>query len=157
MLGLAPVRIPVRAAVVGSPIRLHDATLGLSNITEPPTLAWAPVPAGAPPQKKACRCCSATARPSLTHTHTVPMTQTIRVLNRGPKPAQLQWRLLDAADPERPLAATSAVSADGRIVLGLGVVPCAPLTVDTFRISPLADVLPPGGERHFTVRPSTLL
>ena len=37
ILGLEPVHIPLRAGVVGSPIRLHDATLGLSNITSPPT------------------------------------------------------------------------------------------------------------------------
>ena len=85
VLGLDQVEIPLRAAVVGSPIRLHDATLGLSNITSPPTLSWAPMPVGSAPQKK-----------------------TIRVLNRGPQPAAVNWSVLQAPDPDRHLAARAS-------------------------------------------------
>ena len=144
VLGLEPVQIPLRAGVVGSPILLHDATLGLSNITSPPTLSWAPVPSGSAPQKK-----------------------TIRVLNRGPKPAALSWSVLLAPDPTRPLAASivSAPTTGGggeggeeggegastALSLGLGVAPTAPLTDGSFVITPESETIPAGGEKWFQV------
>ena len=130
VMGLEPQRIVMRAGIVGSPIRLHDATLGVSNITDPPTLSWAPVPSGSGPAKK-----------------------TIRVLNRGPAPARLTWQVLQAADPERPLAATlsEAGGEGGALSLGLAVAEPLPLDGAAFRVSPETDMLPPGGEKRFEV------
>ena len=130
VLGLPPVRIAMRAGIVGSPIRLHDATLGLSNITSPPTLSWAPVPVGSGPTKK-----------------------TIRVLNRGPAPATLDWSIFEPPDPEHPIAANLRLGGvDGtNAALGLSPAPTPLLTNDAFRVSPVSDIVPPGGERHFAV------
>jgi hypothetical protein len=129
VLGLDPVEIPMRAAISGSPILIHDATLGLSNITSPPTLSWAPVPIGSAPQQK-----------------------TIRVLNRGPAAATLDWSVLQAPRPERPLAATIAEGgAAGTLALGLGAAPTAPLTDGSFVVSPTFETVPPGGEKWFHV------
>lgn len=129
VLGLPEVRIPLRAAVEGSPIKLHDATLGLSNITTPQTLSWAPVAQGAAPVKK-----------------------TIRVLNNGPLPATLAWEVLQAPDPEKPLAAKLRLAKDGSgPVLELDRRPLPPFASRAFRITPATDVLPAGGERRFEV------
>jgi hypothetical protein len=123
------VRIPLRAAVEGSPIKLHDATLGLSNITTPQTLSWAPVAQGAAPVKK-----------------------TIRVLNNGPLPATLAWEVLQAPDPEKPLAAKLRLAKDGSgPMLELDRRPLPPFASRAFRITPATDVLPAGGERRFEV------
>lgn len=128
--GLTARHIPMVARVVGSPIKLHDATLGLCNITSPPTLAWAPVPSGTEKQVK-----------------------TIRVQNHGPADASLAWSMLAPADPFRPLAAGIAAAGDGRISLSLGPAPRERLEPSEcpFAVSPAADVIPAGGERHFMV------
>jgi hypothetical protein len=128
VLGLEPVEIPMRAAVVGSPIIIHDATLGLSNITAPPTLSWAPVPTGSAPQQK-----------------------TVRVLNRGPAAAALQWSVLTAPDPARHLEATLSSGSGGQLSLGLGVAPTAPLEDGSFVVTPTEQSVPAGGEQWFTV------
>ena len=99
--GLAPAAMALRAGIVGSPITLHDATLGLSNRGapdgRPQTLSWPIVAAGSAPQQK-----------------------TIRVLNNGPADARLTWRLVAPADPEKPLSVDLAATADGRVALRLG-------------------------------------
>lgn len=134
VLGLEPVEIPMRAAITGSPILIHDATLGLSNITSPPTLSWAPAPIGSAPQQK-----------------------TIRVLNRGPAAATLQWSVLRPPDPNRHLAATVESSGGGSssssdpLALSLGVAPTDPLTDGSFVVSPLSETIPSGGEKWFQV------
>ena len=116
------------------PILIHDATLGLSNLTSPPTLSWAPAPIGSAPQQK-----------------------TIRVLNRGPAAATLQWSVLRPPDPNRHLAATVESSGGGSssssdpLALSLGVAPTDPLTDGSFVVSPLSETIPSGGEKWFQV------
>ena len=91
------------------------------------TKHWAPVPIGSAPQ-----------------------TKTIRVLNRGPAAAQLNWSVLRAPDPDRHLEATLR-GADGQLSLGLGVAPTAPLEDGSFVVSPMGESVPAGGEKWFTV------
>ena len=128
--GLPPARLALSAGVVGSPIKLHDATVGLSLRKSPPLLSWAPVPVGAAPQSK-----------------------TIRVLNHGCADATLAWSLVERPDPERPLAATASVGADGAVALGLGRPQHVPVAAEgvRFKVKPEGKVVAAGKERIFQV------
>ena len=80
--GLPPVQLPLAVGVVGLPLRLHDATVGLTSRQTPPLLSWAPAAIGA-----------------------APIQKTIRVMNNGSAEAQLTWALVHVPDPNRPLQA----------------------------------------------------
>eukprot|EP00964_Phaeocystis_antarctica_P076761 scaffold47489_cov36-Phaeocystis_antarctica.AAC.1 len=80
MEGLPPVQLPLALGVAGLPLRLHDATVGLTSRGAESVLSWAPAAIGAAPVQK-----------------------TIRVMNNGCAAAQLTWALVHLPDPERPL------------------------------------------------------
>jgi hypothetical protein len=123
--------------VVGCPVTLHDATLGLSMRTTPPTITWPPAPHCSAPTKK-----------------------TIRLTNHGPAPAELRWGMYDPPDQGRRLSARLATRADGTVALRLDMasrvcageaggeeapLPC-PFTVD-----PCMCTIPPDTQARFTV------
>ena len=128
--GAPEVTLPMLLGVVGSPITMHDATLGLSFRTTPPQLSWLPVPVDAAPVQK-----------------------TIRLANRGPAPAKVEWHLVCPPDPDRPAAAVLGVSTSG-VALTLGPAPREPAPTPTavaFSVSPATDMIPVDGERTFKV------
>lgn len=131
--GLEPVSIPLLASVTGSPIRLHDATLGMSFVTTPPTLAWAPQTSSTKDSAQA--------------------TKTVRVLNHGPNDASLTWGIYKPADPDQEFASSLVVQECGATQLSLTQAPRAILdsAFAPFQVCPLTHVIPAGGERHFFV------
>lgn len=139
--GLSDFTLPMRLGVVGCPVRLHDATLGLSLRTAPPTVTWAPAPHGAASSHK-----------------------TIRLTNHGPEPATVDWGVYEPPDSSRLTSARLAVASDGRVQLRVGTAartpaqgavaaslpggaeqPCA------FSVQPRTAVVEPGKEGRFVV------
>lgn len=139
--GLPSFSAPLVCGVVGCPITLHDATLGLSMRTNPPTITWPPTPHGSAPTKK-----------------------TVRLTNHGPEPAALRWGLYEPPDDGRRTSARLSTRADGTVRLCLDMAsrmrvgeaggegsgdeapPACPFTV-----TPAVTTIAPGKEARFTV------